>query len=240
MSNRNSITNTELRKPLRRSARLLHNQKITPEAQNPKTSKSKPTTNCLQSSNSHPKPHKDFLKIKKSLDSGLRRSPRLNNGVDVSHSLRRSPRFSNKQNAEELVKKRTVSEDRVKISIICESNNKRKAKCEVGMGSSSCEQMEVIRSGVVLGLKAVRENGERKVRDVVKGSEEINVYRKRKQVEEGKVSGKIRGWTKEQEVALQRAYFATKPTPSFWKKVSKLVITFSFTHFWYSYIFLGR
>ncbi|ESR39441.1 hypothetical protein CICLE_v10026033mg [Citrus x clementina] len=83
--------------------------------------------------------------------------------------------------------------------------------------------MEVIRSGVVLGLKAVKENGERKVRDVVKGSGEINVCRKRKQVEEGKVSGKIREWTKEQEVALQRAYFATKPTPSFWKKVSKLV-----------------
>ncbi|KAI9125233.1 hypothetical protein K1719_003849 [Acacia pycnantha] len=31
------------------------------------------------------------------------------------------------------------------------------------------------------------------------------------------------GWTKEQEVALRRAYFAAKPTPHFWKKVSKLV-----------------
>ncbi|KAI9125009.1 hypothetical protein K1719_003625 [Acacia pycnantha] len=31
------------------------------------------------------------------------------------------------------------------------------------------------------------------------------------------------GWTKEQEVALRRAYFVAKPTPHFWKKVSKLV-----------------
>ncbi|KAK4263051.1 hypothetical protein QN277_028527 [Acacia crassicarpa] len=31
------------------------------------------------------------------------------------------------------------------------------------------------------------------------------------------------GWTEEQEVALRRAYFVAKPTPHFWKKVSKLV-----------------
>ncbi|KAK9134189.1 hypothetical protein Syun_013519 [Stephania yunnanensis] len=30
-------------------------------------------------------------------------------------------------------------------------------------------------------------------------------------------------WTEEQEVALQRAYFAARPSPHFWKKVAKLV-----------------
>ena len=32
-----------------------------------------------------------------------------------------------------------------------------------------------------------------------------------------------KGWTKEQELALQRAYLAAKPSPHFWKNVSKLV-----------------
>ncbi|XP_019710378.1 uncharacterized protein [Elaeis guineensis] len=31
------------------------------------------------------------------------------------------------------------------------------------------------------------------------------------------------GWTKEQEVALRRAYFSARPSPHFWKKVSKMV-----------------
>ncbi|KAF5200767.1 Homeodomain-like superfamily protein [Thalictrum thalictroides] len=33
----------------------------------------------------------------------------------------------------------------------------------------------------------------------------------------------LRGWTKDQEVALQRAYFAAKPSPHIWKKISRLV-----------------
>ncbi|KAB2597578.1 hypothetical protein D8674_000498 [Pyrus ussuriensis x Pyrus communis] len=38
-----------------------------------------------------------------------------------------------------------------------------------------------------------------------------------------KVLGVVQGWTKEQELVLQKAYLITKPTPFFWKKVSKLV-----------------
>ncbi|KAK4768944.1 hypothetical protein SAY86_027094 [Trapa natans] len=44
-----------------------------------------------------------------------------------------------------------------------------------------------------------------------------------KRQREENASGSSQGWTKEQEADLQRAYLATKPTPSFWKKVSKLV-----------------
>ncbi|KAF6147390.1 hypothetical protein GIB67_003288 [Kingdonia uniflora] len=33
----------------------------------------------------------------------------------------------------------------------------------------------------------------------------------------------VQGWTKDQDVALRKAYFAVKPTPHFWKDVSKLV-----------------
>lgn len=263
-------------------------------------------------------------------DSGLRRSPRLNNGIDVSHSLkpcrsnsglrissrlnngvneseslRRSTRFFNKLNAEELVKKKTSEDDKVKKSMNCGSI-KKKGKCEVGVGTceqtdvigfglvlalkaanrgetkvgdvvkgseeingkrkincgeegkgtsktqgwmkeqevalqrskyevgvGTCGQTEVIGFGLVNGLKALKDNkGETKVEDVMKGSEEINGKRKRKHGEEGKETSKTQGWTKEQEVALQRAYFAAKPTPHFWKKVSKLVIRFSSLHFW--------
>ncbi|XP_021747681.1 uncharacterized protein LOC110713539 [Chenopodium quinoa] len=46
------------------------------------------------------------------------------------------------------------------------------------------------------------------------------VKRRRKQDE---LQGNSQGWTKEQEVALHKAYFTAKPSPHFWKKVAKLV-----------------
>ncbi|CAM8903814.1 unnamed protein product [Rhodiola kirilowii] len=53
-------------------------------------------------------------------------------------------------------------------------------------------------------------------------SKEANAgKRKRKRGKEG--SGAVRGWTNEQEMALERAYLTMKPTPRFWKKVSKMV-----------------
>lgn len=36
-------------------------------------------------------------------------------------------------------------------------------------------------------------------------------------------NGVANGWTNEQEVALQSAYFAAKATPNFWKKVARMV-----------------
>ncbi|GLU20204.1 hypothetical protein SLE2022_364150 [Rubroshorea leprosula] len=54
-----------------------------------------------------------------------------------------------------------------------------------------------------------------------RGNEKIETNLKRKCSEDA--IGVVQGWTKEQEVALQRAYFAAKPSPRFWKKVSKLV-----------------
>ncbi|KAI3470831.1 hypothetical protein Pfo_027494 [Paulownia fortunei] len=49
----------------------------------------------------------------------------------------------------------------------------------------------------------------------------IGEKRKRYQVEEE--CEVVQGWTKEQELALQRAYFTAKPTPHFWKKVARMV-----------------
>ncbi|XP_073127029.1 uncharacterized protein [Henckelia pumila] len=45
--------------------------------------------------------------------------------------------------------------------------------------------------------------------------------RKRKQV--GEECELVNGWTKEQDLALRRAYFTAKPTPHFWKKVARMV-----------------
>ncbi|XP_010272189.1 PREDICTED: uncharacterized protein LOC104608040 [Nelumbo nucifera] len=63
------------------------------------------------------------------------------------------------------------------------------------------------------------EDGGKKIRDANRVKEESGVDRKRKHQE----SCDLQGWTKDQEVALQKAYFAAKPSPHFWKKVSKLV-----------------
>lgn len=51
---------------------------------------------------------------------------------------------------------------------------------------------------------------------------QIGEKRKRYQVEEE--HDIVQGWTKEQELALQRAYFTAKPTPHFWKKVARMVM----------------
>ncbi|CAA0811133.1 Homeodomain-like superfamily protein [Striga hermonthica] len=62
-----------------------------------------------------------------------------------------------------------------------------------------------------------REAGERKC----KRKMQVGVKRKRDQTE-GDCEFN-RAWSQEQELALRRAYFAAKPTPQFWKKVSKMV-----------------
>nr|XP_043618052.1 uncharacterized protein LOC122589794 [Erigeron canadensis] len=49
----------------------------------------------------------------------------------------------------------------------------------------------------------------------------VGVKRKRGHKEKGVGIGK--GWTKDQELALERAYLTAKPTPHFWKKVSRMV-----------------
>lgn len=36
-----------------------------------------------------------------------------------------------------------------------------------------------------------------------------------------------KGWSMEQELALERAYLTANPTPHFWKKVSRLVIHYN-------------
>ncbi|XP_047940147.1 uncharacterized protein LOC125187571 [Salvia hispanica] len=78
---------------------------------------------------------------------------------------------------------------------------------------------------------AKRDRSRKDVEDcgVVKMNGEQNFVRKAQVGEKRKRDGveggceNAQGWTKEQEVSLQRAYFTAKPTPLFWKKVARMV-----------------
>ncbi|KAH7566779.1 hypothetical protein ACOSQ2_023762 [Xanthoceras sorbifolium] len=231
MSRRNSIVDGDRDTPLRRSPRLLHQRKNPPEPQDARTPQN---------------PKKDSKEQCRSSD-GLRRSARLNSGVAALQSLRWSPRFSDKRNAENLVKNSGDCNQGIKYAL-----NKRGGNAEMGLNSSEelvvnserrtkksfvrsvveskvglklGQEFEGTRLIIVSGLKASGkvEGGERNERGVDQTTGEFRVSRKRKRGNKGNESCKIQGWTKEQEIALQRAYYAAKPTPHFWKKVAKLV-----------------
>ncbi|KAJ1382180.1 SANT/Myb domain [Sesbania bispinosa] len=131
---------------------------------------------------------------------GLRTSPKLNNGV----ALRRSPRFSNNkaptkdQSGEKSSKSGNVSGDSGKSSKVKGREAKTEENCVVA-------DEEIAVEG---GGKGKARNGNK-----------IEVGAKRKRG--GEKTAK--GWTKEQELALKTAYFTAKPSPHFWKNVSKLV-----------------
>ncbi|MBA0801968.1 hypothetical protein Gohar_012304 [Gossypium harknessii] len=124
---------------------------------------------------------------------GLRKSPRLSSG-----SLSNKPEGSN----------------------FVETKNDGSKKNE-GIKEGSLDEKEREAS---VGLKVTtvdRKESER--REVRERNEVVGVKRKRKRKPGNRGDTVLQGWTREQELALQRAYFSAKPTPNFWKKVSKLV-----------------
>ncbi|KAM0068080.1 putative transcription factor MYB-HB-like family [Helianthus debilis subsp. tardiflorus] len=79
-----------------------------------------------------------------------------------------------------------------------------------------------IENGVAVTTAVVVREGPVNVRDDVDEKLKIiGVKRTRTQFEN--VTEITHGWTKDQELALERAYLEAKPTPHFWKKVSRLV-----------------
>ncbi|KAL4378707.1 hypothetical protein GQ457_02G015740 [Hibiscus cannabinus] len=204
--------------PLRRSPRLLNRKTpINPKHLDTPNSKSngtpvpstvkpsqKPMTSSFASTNSEDS------------KSGLRRSPRLNcasstlstNSVDSTPGLRKSSRLisgslSNKpeENSSFQTKK---------------AESRRKTSVNGVLSDEENREVERKERTIVIGLKAVPVEGKESERN-----EAFGVNRKRKPDVEA--DGNVQGWTKEQELILQRAYFSAKPTPNFWKKVSKLV-----------------
>ncbi|TQE04517.1 hypothetical protein C1H46_009824 [Malus baccata] len=245
-----------------KSQRLVRPEKSTAESENPKTPKPTARSNRVVRPSSLP------LSSKKSSESydGLRRSPRLNNGVEGFQSLRRSSRILNKQ----LVLVHEGKGPPKKISKKLGELENGTANCgNLSSGSEKCRRKSVrlcieqsvvdqctdkatgsrSKSGNNRSLKkdefsSVGKDGARidsskrvlkkcKMQEIDGGNKEATVRRKRKREEEGgkreeEGVGVVQGWTKEQELVLQRAYLIAKPTPLFWKKVSKLVSCYSF------------
>ncbi|KAF5454324.1 hypothetical protein F2P56_023997 [Juglans regia] len=143
--------------------------------------------------------------------SASRKSPRLDSGIDVG-GLRKSQRIYNQQN---------VIHEHVEKSGNANYLDKEETdNGKAGKGAIPCEQVSGKRDGRTwvtrgssIGPEVIVEGDERKA--------DIVINRKRKSDDE--YDDITEGWTKEQELALQRAYFAAKPTPHFWKKVSRLV-----------------
>ncbi|KAG9135624.1 hypothetical protein Leryth_002364 [Lithospermum erythrorhizon] len=75
------------------------------------------------------------------------------------------------------------------------------------------------------GVKLVPENytREENVNNVSGGKEQIGKKRNLNQCKGKSKSDCAKGWSEEQEHALQKAYFAANPTPQFWKRVAKMV-----------------
>lgn len=154
--------------------------------------------------------------------SRLRSSPRLNGEVaaatpnnpikscckSTATVLRRSPRFPDNQDA---LKNNRGCNEEIGVGV----NSRRRRKSSAG---SAVDETEGSRLIIVSGLKALGKARKKTDEEVI-----IRVCRKRKRGDEGNRVCKIQGWSKEQEIALQRAYYTVKPTPHFWKKVAKLV-----------------
>ncbi|CBI15466.3 unnamed protein product, partial [Vitis vinifera] len=155
------------------------------------------------------------------LKDGLRKSARLDNEFEVFQGFRRSPRFPSQGDNNNCVD-RTVDGkcNRLSNSVLIESS---KEDALVAVSKEEMGKRETRLSSSYVASPATALAGrDSKRKDINIGSTEIEGSRKRKLGEEGDI-GLLSGWTKEQELALQRAYFAVNPTPHFWKKVAKLV-----------------
>ncbi|AES95895.2 hypothetical protein MTR_5g030750 [Medicago truncatula] len=136
----------------------------------------------------------------------LRRSPRFLKKNDVKVSEFGSCDSTRKTSPEGKWKKCSGVIDK---GVVGEGGRKRRRK-RGGDGIDEGGKKEEIEGGV--------EGGEI-VEELMKEEIEGGVKRKRKRV--GGVVAE--GWSKEQELALSTAYFTAKPSPHFWKNVSKLV-----------------
>ncbi|XP_049346006.1 uncharacterized protein LOC125810572 [Solanum verrucosum] len=172
----------------------------------------------------------------------LRRSPRLNAAaaatevlkkqIEVSKSptksttrLRRSSRLSigtPRNNGEVKNSERRVTRGSARVCVAIDDSVEkrngvvtRSGKARVSGCTLGGRIERPVPSSEVVGCGEDDDNGG-------VGKKQAGLKRKRTQgMEENNVV--VNGWTNEQELALQSAYFAAKATPNFWKKVAKMV-----------------
>ncbi|XWS33414.1 hypothetical protein CRYUN_Cryun22dG0080600 [Craigia yunnanensis] len=225
MLTRNSIFKTPQSTPLRRSARLL-NQKTPTKSKDLNTQKAKskeiPARSTVKISKKSIKSSNGSTNCVNST-SGLRRSPRLNsvssklstNCVNSASGLRKSPRL----NSGSLCNKPEES----KFVDTKKTESRKNKSIKGGLLDEEKRVLERNEREICVGLKAVTVEGrESERREICDRNEDVGVKRERKRKSDVGGDGIVQGWTREQELALQRAYFSAKPTPNFWKKVSKL------------------
>ncbi|WMV10598.1 hypothetical protein MTR67_003983 [Solanum verrucosum] len=171
----------------------------------------------------------------------LRRSPRLNAAaaatevlkkqIEVSKSptksttrLRRSSRLSigtPRNNGEVKNSERRVTRGSARVCVAIDDSVEkrngvvtRSGKARVSGCTLGGRIERPVPSSEVVGCGEDDDNGG-------VGKKQAGLKRKRTQgMEENNVV--VNGWTNEQELALQSAYFAAKATPNFWKKVAKM------------------
>lgn len=166
------------------------------------------------------------------LKDGLRKSARSQNELEVSQGFRRrSPRFLSQGDNNRCVDK-TFDGNSVSTKSSCKEN----ARVVVRKDELGKRQTRLSSSDVA----TTRNERDNKRKDNRIACKELGADGKRKLQEEGDI-GLLSGWTKEQELALQRAYFAANPTPRFWKKVAKLVHFFlSFDTKWFVFNYVSN
>ncbi|KAK7252469.1 hypothetical protein RIF29_36426 [Crotalaria pallida] len=209
----------------RRSQRLLLLHQLQPynpptpynNPSNPNPSKSNDSIKKLSNQKSAESRTKS-----KNCTTGLRRSTRLNNGVvDLPSLPRRSPRFCTlivpvtEQNG--VVEKPSRGEKFSGDSGNLSSGTRKSARVKGGKQAGGADEAKKKEYPVEHCEGLVVEEGKVRNGDVV----EVGVKRKRKRKREKEAA---KGWTKEQELALQRAYLAAMPSPHFWKNVSRLKV----------------
>ncbi|KAL0341327.1 UNVERIFIED_CONTAM: hypothetical protein Sradi_4649500 [Sesamum radiatum] len=110
----------------------------------------------------------------------------------------------------------------------------KEGKAKVGVGSckqspENIEKRFTRSSSQIKIIQQVEEAGNvsPECRDINKNCErKMHICEKRKRYQVEEECEIVQGWTKEQELALQRAYFTAKPTPHFWKKVAKMCLPY--------------
>ncbi|XP_052723790.1 uncharacterized protein LOC108344291, partial [Vigna angularis] len=194
----------------------------------------------------NPKSAAGFVNKSNDCTVGLRISPRLNNGDVGFSSLGQSLRFNNEPSDKKV--KGQVNHDvsdegchrgrkernREKRDGVNTQGNRVLSDEGTGGGEKKGGkgkrvEVETIRNGVVLDESACggRKKGGNRVIVGVK-TEENRVGEQRRKGRNGEKRKRNgdeigKGWTKEQDLALQRAYLTAKPSRHFWKNVSKLV-----------------
>ncbi|GKU94984.1 hypothetical protein SLEP1_g8402 [Rubroshorea leprosula] len=248
MPTRKPTGNTQQDTPLRRSPRLLQLNKIT---KSPESSlhKSKSGSNRVRSVSLPRASTSARINLEEKSDEACvdtvskesrKPSNDVQNGGDGFSFLRRSPRFCNKgrddgavqndrsdgsRKVSECVSDKAAKKNKGRSRVFGSVNESINAEVNGGRGEEGenfrNQNGEKRKLTFIVGLRALTAEERRQGKVACRGNKVIEAKLKRKCREEG--NGVVQGWTKEQEVALQRAYFAAKPTPHFWKKVSKLV-----------------